>query len=165
MINLKRILVPTDLSEYSLAALEYASSFAVLFDARISLLYVAEQVHSPIALRGHDAGVSPRQKAEEKAMESLRAFIRARVPKELHLVPVARVGVPAEEIKRFAEDESVDVVVMATHGRTGIQHIVMGSVAETVVRHSRVPVLTVKPSRVRESIIRNEDIEHELHLR
>jgi nucleotide-binding universal stress UspA family protein len=75
------------------------------------------------------------------------------------------VGSPADEIRRFAEAERVDLVVMATHGRTGLEHIVMGSVAERVVRLCTMPVLTVKPARLRESIIRNEDIERQLHLR
>jgi nucleotide-binding universal stress UspA family protein len=62
------------------------------------------------------------------------------------------------------DQQKIGLVVMATHGRTGLRHILMGSVAETVVRHSAVPVLTIKPSLLRESVIRNEDIENELHL-
>ena len=54
---------------------------------------------------------------------------------------------------------------MATHGRTGVKHVLMGSVAEKVVRLSAVPVLTVKPLPIRESLLREEDVENELHLR
>jgi hypothetical protein len=59
----------------------------------------------------------------------------------------------------------VDLIVMATHGRTGVKHALMGSVAEKVVRISTVPVLTVKPFPIRESVLRDEDVENELHLR
>ena len=62
-------------------------------------------------------------------------------------------------------DEHVDLVVMATHGRTGLKHVLMGSVAEKVVRMSTAPVLTVKPRVVREYIIAAEDVEHDLHIR
>jgi nucleotide-binding universal stress UspA family protein len=69
------------------------------------------------------------------------------------------------EIRKFAEEEGVDLVVIATHGRTGLKHIVMGSVAERTVRHSSIPVLTVKPHPLRETILKNEDVERDLHLR
>jgi hypothetical protein len=59
----------------------------------------------------------------------------------------------------------MDLVVMATHGRTGPLHMVMSSIAEKVVRFSRVPVLIIKPAELRESILRSEDIENELHLK
>lgn len=166
MITLKRILVPTDLSEQSLAALEYALSFSVLYDARLFLLHVADAIPPVVPVQGRDHETDPfRRRGEQEALRALRLFMERRIGEDSRLMPVVRLGVPADEIKRFAEEERVDLVVMTTHGRTGLHHIVMGSVAERVVRLSSVPVLTVKPSQVRESLIRNEDIESELHLR
>jgi universal stress protein A len=165
MITLKRILVPTDLSEHSLAAVEYALSFAMLYDARLFLLYVADPPPVP-AMR--DSRMDPetfRMRAGNAPLQVLHAFMGRHLSSEIPCTPVVRTGIPADEIQRFADEERVDLVVMATHGRTGLRHIVMGSVAETVVRHSAVPVLTIKPSQLRESVIRHEDIENELHLR
>ncbi|MCK5572484.1 MAG: universal stress protein, partial [Bacteroidetes bacterium] len=92
-------------------------------------------------------------------------FVQQHLNPDLKLTRVIRSGPPAEQIKRFAEEVGIDLIVMATHGRTGFHHIVMGSVAEKVVRLSGVPVLTVKPRPLRESILRDEDVETELHLR
>jgi len=78
---------------------------------------------------------------------------------------VVRSGVAEKEILRFAEEERIDLVVMATHGWTGLRHMLMGSVAEKVVRYSPIPVLTVKPKPAREEIVRRDDVELELHLK
>ena len=148
VVFLRRILVTTDLSQHSLEAMEYASSFGLLYTSTIFLLHVAE------------AGRS----AEEGA-EALDRFAKEHLDPERKLTHVVRCGNAAEEIVRFARDSGIDLIVMATHGRTGLQHMVMGSVAERVVRLADTPVLTVKPKPVRESILRKEDVEAELHLR
>ena len=148
MVYLKNILVTTDLSRHSLAAMEHAASFGLLYASKIFLLYV---VDSP--------------KAVEGAEEALAEFVGRHLGPDLHLSQAVRSGSPAEEIKRFAEEESVDLIAMATHGRTGLQHVLLGSVAEKVVRLSSVPVLTIKPRPLRDSILNDEDIETELHIR
>jgi nucleotide-binding universal stress UspA family protein len=153
MMYLRKILVTTDLSEYSLAAMEYASSFGLLYSSNLFLLHVI------------DHRESPHGRTEDEARKALDNFVEKRINPDVNLVPVIRFGNPALEIRRFAEEEGMDLVVMATHGRTGLRHIVMGSVAEKVVRQSNVPVLTVKPHPLRESILQNEDVEKELHLR
>ena len=150
MVYLKKILVTTDLSRYSLEALEYAQSFGLLYASRIFLLHVDEH--------GHHRG-------DQEAIAALAEFASRNVDPELRLTQVVRSGQPAAEIRRFSEEEHVDLIVMATHGRTGVKHALMGSVAEKVVRVSTVPVLVVKPLPVRESILREEDVENELHLR
>lgn len=148
MLNLKTILVTTDLSEYSLAAMEYAASLRLLYGSGLYVLYVVE---------------SEREEVQGRA--ALADFLAKQVSMEITPAAVVRSGNPAEEIKRFAEQEHVDLVVMATHGRTGLRHVFMGSVAEKVVRLSSVPVLTVKPRPLRENVLKREDIETELHLR
>jgi nucleotide-binding universal stress UspA family protein len=150
VVYLKKILVTTDLSQYSLEALEYAQSFSLLYASRIFLLHVDEHAH-------HRSG--------EQAVAALAEFVPRNIDPDLKLTQIVRSGHPAAEIIKFSREENVDLIVMATHGRTGVKHVLMGSVAEKVVRLSAVPVLTVKPLPIRESLLREEDVENELHLR
>jgi nucleotide-binding universal stress UspA family protein len=150
VVYLKKILVTTDLSQYSLEALEYAQSFGLLYASRIFLLYVEEHPHS---------------RSDRDAVAALAEFVSRNVDPDVRLNQVVRSGHPAAEIRKFSQEENVDLIVMATHGRTGVKHALLGSVAEKVVRLSAVPVMTVKPLPVRESILRDEDVENELHLR
>jgi nucleotide-binding universal stress UspA family protein len=163
MVYLRKILITTDMSQFSLAALEYALSLGLIYNSRLFLLHVLDGValHRGIASPPEPPG----KNAVDDVRHELEEFVRQKVGTDKKLIPVVRTGVAAEEIRRFAEEEGVDLIVIATHGRTGLKHMVLGSVAEKVVRLSPVPVLTVKPPRLQESIIRDEDIEKELHLR
>ena len=149
MVYLKKILVTTDLSPFSLAGLEYATTFGLLYSAEIHLLHVVDEHHPNM----------------EEAKEALRTFVQKNVNPDVEITRVVKAGNPWVVIRRYADEEGVDLIVMATHGRTGLKHVFMGSVAEKVVRFSHVPVLAVKPRPVREHMIRNEDIEKDLHLR
>jgi len=149
MIYLKKILVTTDLSEFSLAGLDYAATFALLYSSQIHLLHVVDEHHADL----------------EEARGALDAFIGKNINPDIQVVRAVRAGHPAAMILRYADEEGVDMIVMATHGRTGLRHAVLGSVAEKVVRLTRVPVLAVKPRPVREELLRKEDIEQDLHLR
>lgn len=160
MIFLKKILVTTDLSPFSLAAMEYATSFGTLYSSRIYLLYVVEGKEGSHAKEGH-----PQPRTEEDARTALDEFVRTNIPSETRLMQVVRKGVPADEIRNFAQEEGIDLIVMATHGRTGLRYMVMGSVVERVVRLCSVPVLTVKPAPFRETILERGDVEKELRLR
>jgi nucleotide-binding universal stress UspA family protein len=165
MVNLRKILVTTDLSEHSVAALEYAFSFGLLYASKMYVLYVAESA-SLFPLYGSESDKHPHAgHVEEVAGEKLDQFILSHIGAERKVTPVIRVGVPSEEIVTFSEEEGVDLIVMATHGRTGLRHIVLGSVAEKIVRRSHIPVLTIKPKKMREDIVRAEDVELELHLK
>ena len=154
------------MSEYSLAAVEYASTFGLFYSSKVYMLYVAERSPLVPTIDGGDpfAGVRP-ARTEEAALAELEDFVTKRVHSNVQITPVVRVGSPAHEIVRFAEESTADLITMATHGRTGLSHIVMGSVAEKVVRLSSIPVLTVKPAPLRESILDRADVETELHLR
>ena len=150
MVFLRNVLITTDLSAPSLAALEYAFTFGLLFGARMSLLYVAEH--------GHHRG-------EEQGVADLAHFVTTQVDPRMKAEQVVRSGRAEAEIRRFAQEQGMDLIVMATHGKSGLKHAVMGSVVQKVVRLSTVPVLVVRPRQVRESILRFEDVENELHLR
>jgi nucleotide-binding universal stress UspA family protein len=163
----KHLLVPTDFSEPANGALRYAIEEAALHRARVTLLHVLPtdtrtDVHyvtgapvpgpqggfDPVA--GGRVGGSPllsqpevvRRDRGEEALTQLRDLI-ANAFQGPWEVEVA-MGHPAETIVRVAQERSADLIVMSTHGRTGLQHVLMGSVAEKVVRLAPCPVLTVK---------------------
>jgi universal stress protein A len=131
--RIKRLLVPTDFSVCSMRALRYAEELARRFGAEVALVHVDESLVARSELSGL------REAVAEEELERLVALLQARgVPARA----VVRSGGAAEEIT--AETERADLVVMGTHGRTGLAHVLMGSVAERVVRHASCPVLTVR---------------------
>ena len=166
MITLRKIVVPTDLSEYSLAAIDYASTLCLLYGARLFVLYVEDIVPPPMYsthlpdFRGENF----RQQVEAQAHRSLEQFAARNINADLKAHLTVRIGHPVDEIIRFAKKEEMDMIVMATHGRTGLKHVLMGSIAEKVVRTSGIPVLTVKPHPLRESVVSRSDVEDELHI-
>lgn len=130
MIHVKKILYPTDFSSYSNQAYFHAVGLAETYGASLTVVYV----HAPGAPEGRDHW---RQQLEQ---------VRPANPK----IPVRHVlleGDPAGEIARFAADAGIDVIVIGTHGRTGVDRLVMGSVAEKVMREAPCSVLVVKLPR------------------
>lgn len=163
MIYLRKILVTTDLSEFSAAAFEHALSLSLLYASRLYVLYVAEPPSSALRHRWSDKDPQGAPNADA-ALQRLEEFIVRHVGKDRKVVPVVRTGNPEEEILHFAEEEGIDLIVMATHGWTGLQHLLLGSVAEKVVRRARVPVLTVKPKPMQDELVKSEDVAAQLHL-
>lgn len=143
------ILVPTDFSACSDGALALAAELARHHDARIVLLHASDvgggiDLETPIQPEGARApvamGAFVRTSAEaELAAEARRAGIGERVDLRVEI------GRPAERIVAAAKAVAADVIVMGTHGRTGLAHLLVGSVTERVVRTATVPVLTVRP--------------------
>lgn len=137
---ISRILVPTDFSVQSDAALTYARLFGKTFDASLHLLHVARRLPSPHATANVADGQLP-------AVQELRD----RIPREPWCrYPTIRLmeGTdPASHITRYARDASMALIVMGTHGRGGIARLLMGSVAEKVVRTATCPVVTVHGAR------------------
>jgi nucleotide-binding universal stress UspA family protein len=141
MIALQRILVPHDFSETSETAVRYAIALARNFGARIHLLHVGDQARLdletefPLGLEGA---------VEDAVRERLLKIVTPAEQAELRPEFALRAGVPAAEIVRYAADREIDLIVMGTHGRGPVGHMVMGSVAEKVVRTAPCPVLTVR---------------------
>lgn len=138
----RRILVPHDFSDSSDAALEVAADLAALQAGRLIVLYVVEPFHPPpevITWLREAEQIGPRLKRLKEVVAARLG--RRRVPVECRVV----VGYPVDGILEAAQD--ADVIVMATQGRTGLPHLLIGSVAERVVRHSTKPVLTVRAGR------------------
>jgi nucleotide-binding universal stress UspA family protein len=141
----KKILVPTDYSEMSLSALDYALTFSSMFGAQIYLFHTLDTI-PVLSLESMDLTTeSVIYETEQNAKSDLHAFRVSRISEALDLVEVVRKGVAEDQIVKFAMEEDIDLIIMATHGRSGIAHVLMGSVAEKVVQRSQVPVLTVKP--------------------
>lgn len=148
MIKLDRILVPTDFSEHSSTALQYAKALAERFGSELHLLYVMQDVVATVpaasGLIFASAGdfiVEVRRNAE-KAMKNL---VDSQELTGKRLVTEIRGGQPFLEIVRYAREIDTDLIVIGTHGRSALAHVLMGSVAERVVRHGSCPVLTVRP--------------------
>ena len=141
----KRILVPTDFSAASLAALKYAAKIADPKTTEVVLLNVVEPiVYAPnvfgYAVGGLGVFVQEQERAARVQLERLGGRWRKRLPK---LRTVRLTGSPATSVVAAATQLKVDVIVVATHGRTGLPHLFLGSVAERIVRTARCPVLTV----------------------
>lgn len=148
MFNVKNILLPTDFSKISLAAAEYAAVLADQYKAKIHLLHVLEKTPPILAIRSLDLS---REKIihsiEKDAKDHLKECVeKVKKIKDVEIHPVIKKGVDYEEIIKYAEDKKIDVIVIATHGRTGILHTLLGSVAEKVIRYAKTPVLVITPT-------------------
>ena len=164
MYTIKNILVTTDFSEYSASALDHALSLAELHHANVHLLHVIEE--RPVLPRRKaeaESGTS-RKEREASARRQMSKFIYEHVDEFTSIQEAIRCGTPHVEFIRYAKEQKIDLIVIATHGRTGVSHIVMGSVAERVVRFSPVPVLTVKPAAVLERLVTDDELIHDLHI-
>jgi nucleotide-binding universal stress UspA family protein len=145
-MQIATILLSTDLSDASWTALEPALFMAKSFNARVVILHVLPPAHT--AIGGFDAAIVPldlEQISENRRTEA-EAAIRAKLASSTREVEVRVTEAlnPAREIAEQAKELGADLLVMATHGRTGLSHILHGSTAETVVRISTVPVLSVR---------------------
>ena len=163
MYKIKNILVTTDFSEYSASALEYALSLADAHNADLHLLHIVEKK------RGDGKKTAKQRKTaaksgEDSAHRKMNKFISERIGPTVAVRQVVLSGHAASEIVRYARNRSIDVIVIATHGRTGLAHAFLGSIAEKVVRYSPVPVLAVKPPAVVEKLVTEEDVLKSLHI-
>ena len=145
----KTLLVPHDFSSSANHAAAIARDEAKLHGARMLLLHV---IDLPTAIKpdtvivpdATGAPVNVRDYAVSSADAHLQDIV-ARLAKDgITATPFIRVGNPVDEINRFVDEEKVSLIVMGTHGRTGLQHLLVGSVAERVVRTATCPVLTVR---------------------
>jgi len=140
-MNFKSVLCPVDFSNSSDAALQYASILAREANALLTLVHVEETLPEyPADIAGYGMGVVA---IERKRSDDLLASVRPSIERVRFERRVLK-GDPAHEILRFAEQENVDLIVMGTHGRSGLSRLLMGSVAETVLRRAKCPVLTVR---------------------
>ncbi|MDE3057520.1 MAG: universal stress protein [Bacteroidota bacterium] len=144
-ITLTKILVPIDFSEYARKALQYAIPFARQFKAKLYLVYVVEPTIYPADFSFGQVGL-PNVEAElrTKAEEELKELVEKEIQGEVESEWLVKTGLPFVEIASFAKDENIDLIIVATHGHTGVEHILFGSTAEKIVRKAPCPVLVVR---------------------
>lgn len=149
----RRILVPIDFSDYAELTLVYARELAKAYDAHVDVLHILEEAALPVVY-----GIEPVSVAVPEIEERAYAALARRaedifgdvVPFDVH----TGLGYPAHEITAFAEEHQNDLIVMATHGLTGVKHFLLGSVAEKVVRAAPCPVFSVK--RMKRSLVETD---------
>ena len=144
-IELGRILVPIDFSEHSKKALQYAIPFAEQFKASIDLLYVVEPTVYPADFSfGQVAFPSVEDELRQRGAEELGSLVRNEIGKRVNARRAVRTGKAFNEIDQYATEENVDLIIIATHGHSGMEHVLFGSTAEKVVRYAPCPVLVVR---------------------
>lgn len=145
-IQYHRILVSTDFSETAQAAVDYALSLPLAENAEILLVHTVEPLTYPMYQVLKTSGsVSYEDQVTKACRESLADIIKS-IDSPARIHPVLLEGRPATEICKLAEQEAVDLIVIGSHGRSGIRRAVLGSVAEGIMRHCECPVLVVKQS-------------------
>ena len=148
-MDVHSILLPTDFSECARHAVPVAAEFARLLGARVVCLHVVEPLAPPAV--GWTPLAEPLPSAElggqleEEASRDLPAFSKSEEFEGLEVEDVVARGEPAAEIVRVARERGAGLIVISSHGRTGLGRILFGSTAESVVRHAHCPVLVVKP--------------------
>lgn len=151
MIEFKRILAPSDFSSHSEQALRYACGLAERFGAELHIIHVL----SEIVPTGPDPLLIPAmppqfyEEDEARAKEALKGVVKPGWGTPPGLVTAVRWGSPAEAIVDYAAENQADLLVIATHGRTGLSHVLLGSVAERIVREAPCPVLTIRSAAAR----------------
>jgi universal stress protein A len=146
-MTIKRILVPIDFSEASLQALDYAIDFGKPLAPEFVVLFVVEPLYyaTPADLYGPAANLSMLLEEQRRiGREQLGRLAADLQKRRLRARTLLQMGVPYQVIVDTAKKMKADLIVMATHGRTGLSHMLMGSVAEKVVRSAACPVLTVR---------------------
>ena len=144
MIILQKILVPTDFSDLSQQALEFALSLADRFRAKLYLIHVWELPMTGSLLPPEPYPESIMTEEQKAGQEHLTKVTNELKASGFDVEPVFVFGKPYMEIVRAAADLDIDLIVLASHGRSGVSHLLLGSVAEKVVRLAPCPVFTVK---------------------
>jgi len=140
-----KVLVPVDFSESSQQAFRYAVRFAAMHKSRLLVLYVVEPMIHPPELGYPSVAMSPLpQNYRNASIAKLKELCDRNVPRTLKVSLKIRVGRAYQEIVTAASDESADLIIISTHGYTGLKHALLGSTAERVVRQAGCPVLTVR---------------------
>ncbi|MDD2218934.1 MAG: universal stress protein [Desulfoplanes sp.] len=146
MAQIKTILCAVDFSEHSAAVADYSKTMAKALGASVKVLYVAPSLTQYVGFHvpptSIESFVGEIVSGAEKTMD---AFLEERFGEECKAEGAVVTGYAAEEILDFAKENKVDMIIMGTHGRKGIDRILFGSVAEKIVQTSSVPVLTIRP--------------------
>jgi nucleotide-binding universal stress UspA family protein len=145
MEAINKILVPIDFSGYSKNLLNYANNFAKIFEAKIYLIHVVEPIIYPVDFSmGQIDFPAADSDIAIKAEEELKKLVESSVDKNIETEVIIKSGKPFVEINETARELDIDLIIIATHGHTGVEHLLFGSTAEKVVRKAPCPVLTLR---------------------
>ncbi|MDA8161583.1 MAG: universal stress protein [Desulfobacteraceae bacterium] len=150
MVEVKKILFPIDFTESAKKVLPYVKYFAKSFGASVTLIHV---VRGPEEFTGFEFGSAWWSNFEKEVMDGARTAMEHFIADELSdfkgVDYMVLMGDMVDEINKFAEQKKIDLIIMGTHGRKGLEKVMFGSVAEGVVKRASCPVLTVNPYKVR----------------
>ena len=145
MKRFEKILLAIDFSDYSEVACEYALTLAQSFNSSLLVLHV---INEPVDLRGfyvpHISFEQLEQEIETGAVKMLETFCNENLKEFSAFTTAVVTGVPYEEIIRVAAEQESSLIIIGTHGRTGLDHLIFGSTAERVVRSAPCPVMTIR---------------------
>lgn len=139
-LHLRSILVPVDFTTTTEKALSYAASFAKQFGATVTLLHVKEPTYMPASESGVLVELETRSDAQARL-----ADLEARLDPQVSCRTIIKDGHAEAEILKVAEELECDLIILSTHGRTGVERLLLGSTAEKVVRRAGCPILVVRP--------------------
>ncbi|RMF93803.1 MAG: universal stress protein [Candidatus Schekmanbacteria bacterium] len=143
--NIKKILVPYDFSQLSEKSLHLAERIANFYHSEIDLVFVNQPItYYPYYLSDYISEEDVLEKIDEEIKEKLEALANREESKNIKVDTFVKRGEPYEKIIELSEELASNLIVMGTHGRSGIAHVVIGSVAERVIRSSHIPVMTVR---------------------
>lgn len=154
MLPIRRIMCPTDFSDYSYQALEAADELAQHFSAELVIVHVV----SPIPVVAPVPGMAPtafnvakyQKELEMSSLKTMKEVVEERVSRAPKVRTMVGHGQAADEIVKMAEEEEAELIMISTHGMSGLERILFGSVAEKVVRNAKCPVLTIRAARTGE---------------
>lgn len=142
---ISKVLVPIDFSDYSINALKYAVDFTQHFEAEMILISVIEPMIYPADFSmGQVAIPATDQNLTERVENELKDLAEKEIGDKVKTKRIIKSGKPFYEINETARDEDIDLIIIATHGHTGVEHLLFGSTAEKVVRKAPCPVLTLR---------------------
>lgn len=145
MNKIQKVLVPIDFSDYSIQALRYAVDLVKIFGAKMVLTYVIEPfVYAADFTMAQAAIPDIESDTKEHALTELNKLIDNEIGNDIETEVAIRTGKPFMEINDLASEEDIDLIIIATHGHTGVEHLLFGSTAEKVVRKAPCPVLTLR---------------------
>ena len=150
--NVKKILAPIDFSEHSMEAMRGAMELAKDVGAEVHLMHVIAPHHHFIPLPLATSGEESRELVREAAMIEQAEEELARIKKDdfgdsKNVTTFAVVGHPVQKLVDYAKEQAIDLIVMATHGRSGIEHVLLGGTTEKIVRNAPCSVLVIRPRK------------------
>ena len=143
MIAVEKVMAPVDFSKESLLAVKFAASLVQQYRAKLYVMHVLQPLHP--RLRGYmEDFLEIQEKMVLEAEKDVKKIVPAKIRESIRVETVVEVGNPHHAIVEKAKELEIDVLVIATHGRTGFSHVLIGSVAEKVIRHAPCPVFVVR---------------------